>query len=191
MYSDKVFDAFLNPKHIGRLDEYDVKSFVGSIECGDALELTLKIEKQVIKDAKFLVYGCPAAIATSDIMVDLILNKNINEVMKIKNTHIVEQLKGLPDIKVHCSVMAEEVLQKALNIYLGNDVLELDDEIICKCNKTTRRLIERVIVEDKVYSYKKLVENLKIGKICGKCENRIYNILNKSINAHVNFGEIN
>ncbi len=117
-YNDKVMDCFLEPKHFGRIKDFSAKGFTGSFECGDAMELTLKIDENgVITDAKYLAFGCTAAIASAEALIELILNKKITEAEKLRNQDIVDYLMGLPDLKLHCSVLGEEVLKDALEDY--------------------------------------------------------------------------
>lgn len=117
-YSDKVMDCFVEPKHFGRVKDCSAKGFTGSFECGDAMELTLKIsENGSITDAKYLAFGCTAAIASAEALVELIIGKKVVEAEKIKNQDIVDYLRGLPDLKLHCSVLGEAVLKDALEDY--------------------------------------------------------------------------
>jgi len=116
-YSEKVKEHFHNPRNVGTIDEPDGVGKVGNPVCGDIMELYLKVENEVIVDAKFRTFGCGAAIATSSMVTELIIGKSIAEARQISNKAVAEALGGLPPIKMHCSVLAEEALQKALDDY--------------------------------------------------------------------------
>lgn len=116
-YSDKVMEHFRNPRNVGDIENPDGVGKVGNPVCGDIMELYLKVENDVIVDARFKTFGCGAAIATSSIVTELIKNKTIDEASKISNRAVAEALGGLPPIKMHCSVLAEEALSKAIEDY--------------------------------------------------------------------------
>lgn len=116
-YSDKVMDHFRNPRNVGDIENPDGIGRVGNPVCGDIMELYLRVEKDVIMDARFKTFGCGAAIATSSMVTELIKNKTIEEAAKISNRAVAEALGGLPPIKMHCSVLAEEALTKAIEDY--------------------------------------------------------------------------
>jgi len=121
LYSKKVMEHFQNPHHMGKIKNPSGVGRVGNPVCGDLMELEIKVVKkggrEIIKDAKFQTFGCGAAIATSSIMTDLIIGKTLDEAQKITNKAVIEALDGLPPIKRHCSVLAEEALQKAIKSY--------------------------------------------------------------------------
>ncbi|HPG30797.1 MAG TPA: iron-sulfur cluster assembly scaffold protein, partial [bacterium] len=123
-YSDKVKEHFLNPHNAGKLDDANVVVEVGSAACGDALKLYLKIEDEKIIDVKFQTFGCGSAIASSSVLTDLIKGKKLEEVKKITNQDVVNMLGGLPPAKIHCSVMAQEAVEKALKVYYKEDLGE-------------------------------------------------------------------
>jgi len=116
-YSDKVMDHFRNPRNVGEIENPDGIGRVGNPVCGDIMELYLRVEKEVITDARFKTFGCGAAIATSSMVTELIKNKTVEEAAKISNRAVAEALGGLPPIKMHCSVLAEEALTKAIEDY--------------------------------------------------------------------------
>ncbi len=116
-YSDKVMEHFRNPRNVGDIENPDGVGKVGNPVCGDIMELYLKVENDVIVDARFKTFGCGAAIATSSMVTELIKNKTIEEASKISNRAVAEALGGLPPIKMHCSVLAEEALSKAIEDY--------------------------------------------------------------------------
>ncbi len=117
-YSDKVMDHFTNPRNVGEVPEPSGRGKVGNPVCGDIMELTIKVdEKEVITDIKFRTFGCGAAIATSSILTEMVKGMTIGEAEKLSNKAVVDALGGLPKVKVHCSVLAEEALKKAIEDY--------------------------------------------------------------------------
>ena len=116
-YNDKVMDHFQNPRNMGSIEDPDGVGHVGNPTCGDVMELYIKVDDDKIKDAKFKTFGCGAAIATSSMVTELVRGKTIEESKKISNDAVTEALGGLPDVKKHCSLLAEEALEDALQDY--------------------------------------------------------------------------
>ena len=116
-YSEKVMDNFMNPRNVGEIENADGVGQVGNPACGDIMKMFIKIEDNVIVDAKFKTFGCGAAIASSSMATELIKGKNIKDALKITNEKVTKELGGLPKVKRHCSVLAEQALQSALNDY--------------------------------------------------------------------------
>lgn len=114
MYSEKVMDHFTNPRNVGEIDDASGVGTVGNAKCGDIMKVYLKIDNDIVVDAKFKTFGCGAAVATSSMATELIKGKTIQEALKITNKAVMEALDGLPPIKVHCSCLAEEALHAAL-----------------------------------------------------------------------------
>jgi len=121
-YSEKVMDHFRSPRNVGEMENPDGVGKVGNPVCGDIMELYIKVKDGVIIDAKFKTFGCGAAIATSSMVTELVKNKTVEEALKISNRAVAEALGGLPPIKMHCSVLAEEALKKALDDYRQRSV---------------------------------------------------------------------
>ena len=117
MYNEKVLDAFKNPKNVGEIENPDGTGLVGNASCGDIMQITLRIENDVITDAKFKTFGCAAAIATSSTATEMIKGMTVEEALKVTNKKVVETLGGLPSQKLHCSVLAEEAIKKAIEDY--------------------------------------------------------------------------
>ena len=117
MYNEKVMDAFKNPKNVGEIENYDGLGKVGNASCGDIMQITLKIENDVIVDAKFKTFGCAAAIATSSTATQMVIGMTIEEALQLTNKKVVEELEGLPPQKIHCSVLAEEAIKAAIEDY--------------------------------------------------------------------------
>ena len=117
-YSEKVMDHFKNPRNVGEIENPDGVGYVGNPVCGDIMELYIKVKDGIIVDTKFKTFGCGAAIATSSIVTEMVKGKRIEEALKISNRAVAEALDGLPPVKMHCSVLAEEALRSAIEDYL-------------------------------------------------------------------------
>ncbi len=117
MYSEKVMEHFRHPRNVGEMESPDGTGKVGNPVCGDIMELYIKVKDDVIVDAKFQTFGCGAAIATSSMVTELVKGKTLDEALKISNKTVAEALDGLPANKLHCSVLAEEALQAAIEDY--------------------------------------------------------------------------
>jgi nitrogen fixation protein NifU and related proteins len=116
-YSEKVMDHFRNPRNVGVMENPSGVGKVGNVVCGDVMELFIKVENGIITDAKFRTFGCGAAIATSSMVTELVKGKTLEDALKISNKAVAEALGGLPPIKMHCSVLAEEALKAAVEDY--------------------------------------------------------------------------
>jgi len=117
LYSEKVMDHFRNPRNMGEMENPDGVGKVGNPVCGDMMELYIKVENDVITDVKFMTFGCGAAIATSSMVTELVKGKTLDEALKISNATVAEALDGLPPVKMHCSVLAEDALKGAIEDY--------------------------------------------------------------------------
>lgn len=179
-YTDKVKDLFLHPKNVGEIDNPDAVGEIGSIVCGDALKLTLKIDKETnrITDAKFKTFGCASAIASSTALTELIKGKTLDEALNISNQDIADFLGGLPREKMHCSVMGYEALEAAVANYRGEKPCEVEEgEIVCQCFGVTDQKIKRVIKENKLRTVEDVTNFTKAGGGCGGCVPDIEKIL--------------
>ena len=128
-YSEKVMDHFMNPRNVGEIENADGVGMVGNAKCGDIMKMYLKIEDDVIVDCKFKTFGCVAAIATSSMATELIKGKTIEQALALTNSAVVEALEGLPAVKVHCSVLAEEAVKSALADYYKKIGRPIDFEV--------------------------------------------------------------
>ena len=117
LYSEKVMDHFRNPRNVGVIEDANGVGEVGNAKCGDIMKMYLKIEDDIIRDVKFETFGCGSAIASSSMATELIKGKPVSEAMQLTNKAVAEALDGLPDYKMHCSVLAEEAIQAALDDY--------------------------------------------------------------------------
>lgn len=117
MYNDKVIETFKNPKNVGEIENYDGIGTVGNASCGDIMQITLKIENNIIIDAKFKTFGCAAAIASSSTATEMIKGMTLEQALDLKNEDVITELEGLPPQKIHCSVLAEEAIKAAIEDY--------------------------------------------------------------------------
>ena len=117
LYNEKVMDNFLNPKNVGEIENPDGTGVYGSPVCGDMMQIQIKVEDDTIKDAKFKTFGCGSAIASSSIATSMIIGKSIDEALELTNKQIVDELGGLPPVKIHCSVLADHAIKSAIYDY--------------------------------------------------------------------------
>jgi NifU-like protein len=180
-YTDKVLELFYNPKNQGAIEdkaESGVKiatGEVGSIACGDALRLHLKVQVDVDKilDARFQTFGCTSAIASSSALTEMIKGLTLDEALKVTNKEIAEYLGGLPEAKMHCSVMGQEALEAAIYNYRGIERVAHDDDdegaLVCTCFSISDSKIRRVILENKLTTAEEVTNYVKAGGGCGSC----------------------
>ncbi len=179
-YTDKVKDHFFNPHNVGEVENPDGIGEVGSLACGDALKLTFKLDKNgIIADAKFKTFGCASAIATSSVLTDMIKGLTLEEAAKITNRDIADYLGGLPEQKMHCSVMGREALEAAIENYRsgGKKKHELEGRVVCTCFGVTENEIERVIRENNLTTVEQVTNYCKAGGGCGGCRGEIEKII--------------
>ena len=120
MYSEKVMDHFANPRNVGEIENADGVGTVGNAKCGDIMKMYLKVENGIIQDVKFKTFGCGAAIATSSMATEMVKGKSLKEALALTNKAVAEALDGLPPVKIHCSLLAEEAIHAAVEDYLKN-----------------------------------------------------------------------
>ena len=180
-YSDKVKEHFLNPRNVGEIENPDGAAEVGSMACGDALKLTFKLdENKRIKDAKFKTFGCASAIAASSALTEIIKGMTVEEALKVSNQDIARYLGGLPDEKMHCSVLGKQALKKAVENYMGAPALESGAKIICECFGVTDKEIERAIRENNLATVEDVTNYTKAGGGCGACHDAIARIIEQA-----------
>jgi NifU-like protein len=179
-YTEKVKDHFLNPRNVGEIENADGAGEVGSLACGDALRLTFKLdENKRIKEAKFKTFGCASAIASSSALTEIIKGMTLEEAAKVTNQDIANYLGGLPEEKMHCSVMGREALETAIANYRGQKVVKEDFEIVCKCFGVTDREIIKAIRENDLKTVEQVTYYTKAGGGCGQCHPKIEAIIDK------------
>ncbi|MBQ9151665.1 MAG: Fe-S cluster assembly scaffold protein NifU [Clostridia bacterium] len=133
LYSEKVMDHFRNPRNVGVIEDADGVGEVGNAKCGDMMKIYLKIENDIITDVKFETFGCGSAIASSSIATELIKGRPVSDALALTNKAVVEALDGLPSHKIHCSVLAEEAIKKALKDYYDRNGLTYDHDLFPDC----------------------------------------------------------
>lgn len=179
-YTDTVKDHFLNPRNVGLIEEPDGVGEVGSLACGDVLTLMFKLDDDGrIADVKFQTFGCASAIASSSALTEIIQGMTLDEAEKVTNKDIADFLGGLPEQKMHCSVMGREALEEAIANYRGGGTgkKELEGEVVCTCFGVTAHEIEHVIRENNLISVDDVTNYCKAGGGCGGCKGEIAAIL--------------
>lgn len=182
-YSDKVKDHFLHPRNARVIEDANAVGDVGSIICGDALRLMLKVDPdtELIEDAAFQTYGCGSAIASSSALTEMLKGKTLKEAEKITNQQIVDYLGGLPPEKMHCSVMGREALDAAIANFHGKTYAQSHDdgELICHCFGVGINKIKKAIWENHLTTVQEVTNYTKAGGGCGSCHMRIEEILDE------------
>jgi len=179
-YSATVMEHFRNPRNVGKIDNPDGTGTVGSLACGDALTLMFKLgADQRIQEVKFQTFGCASAIASSSALTEMVIGKTIEEAQKITNKDIADVLGGLPDQKMHCSVMGREALDAAIHNYRTGEtvVKNLEDHIICTCFGVSENEIRRVVTENNLTTVEEVTNYCKAGGGCGMCRNEIQKLI--------------
>jgi len=180
-YSKKVIDHFLHPHNVGEIENPDGMGEVGSLACGDMLRLTFTLgEDGRIKDAKFKTFGCASAIASSSALTEMMKGKTLEEAEKITNKDIAEFLGGLPDEKMHCSVMGREALEAAIENYRGESngkPHELEGRVVCKCFGVTEQVIREAIKVNSLTTVEEITHFTKAGGGCTLCHDELKKIL--------------
>ncbi|MGB5593369.1 MAG: Fe-S cluster assembly protein NifU [Crocosphaera sp.] len=178
-YTDKVMEFFHNPRNQGTITEKGqgqaiTTGEVGSIACGDALRLHLKIDEatQIIVDARFQTFGCASAIASSSALTELLVGKTLDEALSLTNKEIADFLGGLPEEKMHCSVMGQEALEAAIFNYRGIPLDNHEDDegaLICRCFGVSDARIRRIVLENDLTNAEQVTNYVKAGGGCGSC----------------------
>lgn len=181
-YTDKVQQHFLNPQNVGEVENASGTGDVGSLACGDALKLTLKVdENDIITEAKFKTFGCASAIASSSVLTEMVIGMSIDKAANISNEDIADALGGLPKEKMHCSVMGREALEAAIADYRGLILPMAAGEVVCECFGVTDLEVIRAINESNLRSIEEITNFTKAGGGCGKCEDKLREILRETV----------
>jgi len=188
-YTDEVMKHFKNPRNVGEIKNPDAVGEVGNIICGDALRITMRIDKKThkIKDVKFKTFGCASAIAASSALTEIIKGMTIDDAAKVTNKDIAKFLGGLPEEKMHCSVMGMEALEAAIANYKGlpqkKEIIGTE-KVICKCFSVTDKKIIRAIKENNLKTVDEVTNYTKAGGGCGKCKPEIEKLLKEFWGKH-------
>lgn len=187
-YTEKVLDLFYNPRNQGAIEDPNepgiavVYGEIGSIACGDALRLHLKIQidEDRILDSRFQTFGCTSAIASSSALTDMVKGLTLDEALKVSNKDIAEYLGGLPEAKMHCSVMGQEALEAAIFKYRGIEVEHHEEDegaLVCSCFGISEARIRRVVIENNLTTAEEVTNYVKAGGGCGTCLTGIEDII--------------
>ncbi len=177
-YTDKVKDHFLKPRYVGELEDANAIGETGSLSCGDALKLYLKVnKKERITDASFMTFGCASAVASSSALTEMIKGMTLDDAQKLTNDDISDYLGGLPKAKMHCSVMGAGALKKAIANYRGIQILDKPGEIVCECFDITDLEIIDAVKNNDIGTTDDVTNYLKAGGGCGQCLEKIEEII--------------
>jgi nitrogen fixation NifU-like protein len=193
VYSDKLKKHFMNPQNVLKdenIDSYDGKGIVGNIKCGDEMMMVIKVDKKknTITDCKWKTYGCASAIASTSILSEMVKGMSLDEAYHISPRDVAKELGGLPEHKIHCSVLGDKALRAAINdYYLRNNMPQKIEKekarIVCQCMNVTDLEIERAVLEG-ARTYLELQERTKLGTVCGQCKDEAVILLNDYIRKH-------
>ena len=183
-YSEKLKDHFLHPRNVGVIENPDGRADVGSIACGDALTFFIKVDPKTkkIADAKFKTFGCGSAIASASALTEMVIGKTIDEALRISNQDIADFLDGIPQEKMHCSVMGREALEGAVANYRGERPVVVEKEegtIVCHCFGVTDEKIARAVRENDLRTAEQVTHYTKAGGGCGTCLEQIQEIIDR------------
>ncbi|MFO7890488.1 MAG: iron-sulfur cluster assembly scaffold protein [bacterium] len=195
VYSEKVKDHFLNPRNI--LDDidafdYDGKGITGNIKCGDEMLFVIKVDKEkgIITDCKWKTFGCASAIASTSMLSEMVKGMKLEDAYHLRPQDILEKLGGLPDRKIHCSVLGDKALRAAINDYyrrnrMEEKIQEKKAKVVCECMNVTDHDIEEAVLEG-AGDFSTLQEHTKVSTVCGECKNDVTKVMNKYMKKYYN-----
>jgi nitrogen fixation NifU-like protein len=193
VYTENLKSHFMNPKNVLSDDDktvYDGKGMVGNLKCGDQMLMVVKIDKVkgVIADCKWKTYGCASAIASTSVLSEMVIGMKIEDAYKLSPKDVTAKLGGLPEHKIHCSVLGDKALRSAINDYyekngMHDKILVEEAKIICQCMNVTDHEIEHAVLEG-ARTFVELQEHTKLGTVCGQCKNTAEKLLQNYIEKH-------
>jgi len=185
-YSEKLKEHFINPRNILKdEDSYqeDGKGIVGNMKCGDQMMVVIKVdkEKDVITDCKWKTYGCASAIASTSILSEMVKGMTLEQAYRLSPKEIAKELGGLPEHKIHCSVLGDKALRAAINDYYQRNGMEekikkQEARVVCQCMNVTDKEIENAVLEGS-RTYLELQEHTKVGTVCGQCKEEVLSLI--------------
>ncbi|TCD47816.1 iron-sulfur cluster assembly scaffold protein [Chlorobium sp. N1] len=194
-YSEKLKEHFMNPKNILQgedTDAFDGVGMEGNLQCGDQMMVVIKVDrdKEVITDCQWKTYGCASAIASTSILSEMVKGMTLEEAFNVSPKDVAKELGGLPENKIHCSVLGDKALRAAINNYyvrngMEDRVMEEKAKIVCQCMNITDHDIEEAVLEG-ARTYFELQERTKLGTVCGQCRDEAEGLLEKY--KHLHFG---
>jgi nitrogen fixation NifU-like protein len=193
VYTEKLKSHFMNPKNVLASedpDSFDAKGVVGNIKCGDEMMVVINVDKdkQTIADCKWKTYGCASAIASTSILSEMVKGMKLDEAYHLSPKDVAKELGGLPEHKIHCSVLGDKALRAAINDYYIRNGMEdkMEKEkarLVCQCMNVTDQEIEHAVL-DGARTYLELQEKTKLGTVCGQCKDDATALLNEYIKKH-------
>jgi nitrogen fixation protein NifU and related proteins len=194
-YTEKLKEHFMSPRNIlqgDNTDDFDGVGMEGNLQCGDQMLVAIKVdkEKEVITDCKWKTYGCASAIASTSILSEMVKGMTLDQAFHVTPKDVVKELGGLPDHKIHCSVLGDKALRASINNYYSRNgmddrVKQEQAKIVCQCMNITDHDIEEAVLEG-ARSYYELQERTKLGTVCGQCKDEAELLLEKF--KHIHFG---
>lgn len=196
VYTEKVKEHFMNPKNILKDEDpsqYDGKGIVGNIKCGDQMLMVIKVDKAkgTISDCKWKTYGCASAIASTSMLSEMVIGMKIEDAYHVSPKDITAKLGGLPEHKIHCSVLGDKALRAAINDYYARNgmqdrIKKEEARLVCQCMNVTDHEIENAVLEG-ARTYYELQEHTKLGTVCGQCKDEATRLLGEYVKKH--FGD--
>jgi nitrogen fixation NifU-like protein len=192
MYSETVKDHFVNPRNVLEDEDSfqaDGMGTVGNIKCGDQMLVAIKVENDKITDCKWKTYGCASAIASTSILSEMVKGMDLAEAYELRPEDITKKLEGLPDNKIHCSVLGDKALREAINDYyrrngMGDKVVREKETIVCQCLNVTDKDIENAVKEKGIRTFEELQQATKISTGCGQCREDAEEILHQMVHLY-------
>ena len=193
VYSEKVKDHFMHPRNVlGDEEDFkeDGRGIVGNIKCGDQMIFVIKVDKEkgVISDCRWKTYGCASAIASTSMLSEIVKGMKLKDAYHLSLKDLAKELGGLPEHKIHCSVLGDKALRASIDDYYKRNGMEdkirkEEAKIVCQCMNVTDHEIEEAVLEG-ARTYLELQEHTKLGTVCGQCKNEAIRLLNEYIKKH-------